>query len=243
MKIGDLLLLKGVINKKQLQIALSKQAEEAITYNRSVPLGKILIEQGHVSVDEIADVLNEQSKESMFEQEKKDRKVKVMPTEIGENSKFTFDLKFIVTIGAVIVSACATYFSITGQLNELKAMNSPNRMEYDIVVKEIDNIKSMGDLKLITYQLEDFKQTFAEIKTLANTLTPLAADLTYIKEELEKLKNKKIDIPVVDLSGIDDCKKKLDDLSNKITVLQELVGNQEERITKLEGRKSGGSRF
>ena len=243
MKIGDLLLLKGVINKKQLQIALSKQAEEAITYNRSVPLGKILIEQGHVSVDEIADVLNEQSKESMLEQEKKDRNVKVMPTEIGENSKFTFDLKFIVTIGAVIVSACATYFSITGQLNELKAMNSPNRMEYDIVVKEIDNIKSMGDLKLITYQLEDFKTTFGEIKTLANTLTPLAADLTYIKEELEKLKNKKIDIPVVDLSGIDDCKKKLDDLSNKITVLQELVGNQEERITKLEGRKSGGSRF
>ena len=240
MKIGDLLLLKGVINKKQLQIALSKQAEEAITYNRSVPLGKILIEQGHVSVDEIADVLNEQSKEVKV---KKERKVKVMPTEIGENSRFTFDLKFIVTIGAVIVSACATYFSITGQLNELKAMNSPNRMEYDIVVKEIDNIKSMGDLKLITYQLEDFKQTFAEIKTLANTLTPLAADLTYIKEELEKLKNKKIDIPVIDLSGIDDCKKKLDDLSNKITVLQELVGNQEERITKLEGRKSGGSRF
>ena len=32
----------------------------------------------------------------------------------------------------------------------------------------------------------------------------------------EKLKNKKIDIPIVDLSGIDDCKKKLDDLSNKI---------------------------
>ena len=43
MKIGDLLLLKGVINKKQLQAALSKQAEEAITYNRSVPLGRILI--------------------------------------------------------------------------------------------------------------------------------------------------------------------------------------------------------
>ena len=240
MKIGDLLLLKGVINKKQLQVALSKQAEEAITYNRSVPLGKILIEQGHVSVDEIADVLNEQSKEVKV---KKERKVKVMPTEIGENSKFTFDLKFMATIGVVIVSACATYFSITGQIEELKANNSPNRLEHEYVVKEIENIKSMGDLKLITYQLEDFKSTFAEIKTLANTLTPLAADLTYIKEELEKLKNKKIDIPVVDLSGIDDCKKKLDALSNKITVLQELVGNQEERITKLESRTSKGSRF
>ena len=232
MKIGDLLLLKGVINKKQLQAALSKQAEEAITYNRSVPLGKILIEEGNVSVDEIADVLNTQQEELKVERKKE----KVMPTEIGQNSKFTFDLKFIVTIGAVIVSACATYFSITGQLNELKVMNSPNRMEYDIVVKEIDNIKSMGDLKLITYQLEDFKTTFAEIKSLSTTLAPLATDLTYIKTELNKLKNKKVDMPEFDLSGIDDCKNKLDALAVKIDAF-------EERVSKLEGRKSGGSRF
>ena len=43
MKIGDLLLLKGYINKKQLQGALRKQSEEAINYDRSVPLGKVLI--------------------------------------------------------------------------------------------------------------------------------------------------------------------------------------------------------
>ena len=32
MKIGDLLLLKGFINRKQLTSALSKQAEHAINY-------------------------------------------------------------------------------------------------------------------------------------------------------------------------------------------------------------------
>ena len=68
MKIGDLLLLKGVINKKQLQVALSKQAEQAITYNRSIPLGKILIEENYVSVDEIAEVLNEQAEENKEKQ-------------------------------------------------------------------------------------------------------------------------------------------------------------------------------
>jgi hypothetical protein len=236
MKIGDLLLLKGVINKKQLQVALSKQAEQAITYNRSVPLGKILIEENYVSVDEIAEVLNKQAKENEQKEEAKQvvKKEKPMATTINEDSKFTFDLKFIATLAAILVSACGVYFSITGQLNELKSMNSPNRLEHDYVVKEIENIKSMGDLKLITYQLEDFKETFTEIKSLANTLTPLAADLTYIKQELEKLKNKKI--PTIDLSGIDDCKKKLDDLSNKI-------GAFEERLTKLEKRNSGGSRF
>lgn len=234
MKIGDLLLLKGVINKKQLQVALSKQAEQAIAYNRSVPLGKVLIEEGYVSVDEIAEVLNKQAEEN--KEKKVVEKEKVMPTEIGEGSQFTFDLKFIATMAAILVSACGVYFSITGQLNELKSMNSPNRLEHEYVVKEIENIKSMGDLKLITYQLEDFKQTFTEIKSLANTLTPLASDLTYIKDEIEKLKNKKIDIPKVDLSGIDDCKNKLDELNEKLNGF-------EERITKLEKRNSGGSRF
>jgi len=232
MKIGDLLLLKGVINKKQLRVALSKQAEQAITYNRSIPLGKILIEEKYVSVDEIAEVLNEQSEENKEKQVVK--KEKVMPTEIGEGSQFTFDLKFIATMAAILVSACGVYFSITGQLNELKSMNSPNRLEHNMVVDDISDIKANGDLKLITYQLEEFKNTFSEIKTLAGQLSPLAADLTYIKEELEKLKNKKI--PTIDLSGIDDCKNKLDALSDKI-------GAFEERLTKLEKRNSGGSRF
>ena len=157
-----------------------------------------------------------------------------MPTEIGEGSQFTFDLKFIATMAAILVSACGVYFSITGQLNELKSMNSPNRLEYNMVVDDISDIKSNGDLKLITYQLEEFKNTFSEIKTLATQLSPLATDLSYIKTELEKLKNKKI--PTVDLSGIDDCKNKLDALSDKI-------GAFEERLTKLEKRNSGGSRF
>ena len=233
MKIGDLLLIKGVINKKQLQAALSKQAEEAITYNRSVPLGKILIEEGHVSVDEVAEVLNTQQQEIKAEKKEKERP---MATEIGEGSQFTFDLKFIATMGAILVSACGVYFSITGQLNELKSNNSPNRLEYNYVVKEIDNIKSMGDLKIISYKLDEYDETFKELKTLSTTLSPLAADLTYIKEELEKLRNKKVDIPEVDLSGIDDCKDKLDALNNKLNAF-------EERLSKLENRNSKGSRF
>ena len=236
MKLGDLLLLKGYINKKQLHSALNKQAKEAINYSRSVPLGKVLIEMKHVTIDEVAEALNEQSVEVRETIKEKKEEKKIMPTEIGEGSRFTFDLKFIATMGAILVSACGVYFSITGQIEELAGKNSPNRLEHYLVVNEIADIKSMGDLKLITYQLEEFKTTFSEIKQLANTLSPLAADLTYIKNELEKLKNKKIDIPLVDLSGIDDCKNKLDALSDKI-------GTFEERLTKLEKRNSGGSRF
>ena len=213
MKIGDLLLIKGVINKKQLQQALSKQAKEAINYDRSVPLGKILIEEKLVTIDEVAEVLNQQQEN----EEKKD-----MPAKIGESTAFQMDLKFLVTIGAVIVSACGIYFSLTGSV--------------DNNTKEIDNIKSMGDLKIISYKLEEYDETFKDLKTLSTTLSPLATDLTYIKTELTKLKNKKINMPEIDLSGIEDCKKKLDDLNAKIEAF-------EERVTNLEKRNSGGSRF
>ena len=225
MKIGDLLLLKGYINKKQLKDALRKQSEEAINYNRSVPLGKILIEGKFVTVDEVAEALNEQPIEI-----KKVKEEKVMPTEIGEGSKFIFDLKFLVTIGAVLVSASATYFSITGQLNEIESSNSPNRMEYEFVVNEISALKGAGDLKIITYKLEQYDEMFGEIKELVKQLAPLASDLEYIKKELDKLKDKEVDIPEVDLSGIE---LKLDNLSNSIKAF-------EERLNKLEKSKPGG---
>ena len=136
-----------------------------------------------------------------------------MPTEIGENSKFTFDLKFLVTIGAVIVSACATYFSITGKLNEIESNDSPNRMEYNLLVKELEGLKGAGDLKIITYKLEQYDDMFTEIKDLVKTLSPLAADLEYIRKELDNLKKKEIDIPEVDLSGIE---TKLDNLTKRL---------------------------
>ena len=145
-----------------------------------------------------------------------------MAHKIGENTAFQMDLKFLVTIMFVVVSAVGLYFTITGQVDDNK--------------KEIDNIKSMGDIKIISYKMEEYSETFKDLKVLANTLTPLASDLTYIKEELEKLKNKKINMPNIDLSGIDDCKNKLDALSDKITAF-------EDRLTKLEKRSSGGSRF
>tara|TARA_R100001594_G_scaffold142121_1_gene188766 strand:+ start:2835 stop:3482 length:648 start_codon:yes stop_codon:yes gene_type:complete len=215
MKIGDLLLLKGYINKKQLQSALRKQSEEAINYDRSVPLGKILIEMKHVTVDEVAEALSDQNKKQEVKKEEEP-----MAHKIGESTSFQMDLKFLATIGVVLVSAVGVYFTLTGAVEDN--------------TKEINNIKSMGDLKIISYKLGEYDETFKELKQLNSTLSPLAEDLTYIKSELNKLKNKKIDIPEVDLSGIDDCKNKIDALSDKISAF-------EERLTKVE--KSSKGRF
>ena len=216
MKLGDLLLLKGYISDRQLKSALHKQADEAINYNRSVPLGKILIEMKYVNINEVSEALNDQSLAPKIKEEKEEP----MAHKIGESTAFQMDLKFLVTIGAVLVSAVAVYFTLTGAVEDN--------------TKEINNIKSMGDLKIISYKLEEYDDTFKDLKSLSTTLAPLATDLTYIKTELDKLKNRKINIHEVDLSGIEDCKNKLDDLNAKITAF-------EARLTKVE--KSSKGRF
>ena len=218
MNIGDYLLKKNIITKKQREKA---ELEHEVSGNK---FGKCCLDLGFITRTELNQALKAIQKNQSGEK-------KTMATEIGENSKFTFDLKFIVTIGAVIVSASATYFSIMGSIDELKSANSPSRLEYTHLKDKIESIESNGDLKLITYQLEQFKETFTEIKGLASTLSPLATDLQSIKADVNNLKNKKIDIPDVDLSG----------LENKIDALSSKIDGFEARLKKVE--KNVGGRF
>ena len=218
MNIGDYLLKSNKITQKQREKA---ELEHEVSGNK---FGKCCLDLGFITRTELNQAIKAVQKHQGGE-------VKTMATEIGEDSKFTFDLKFIATMAAILVSACATYFSIMGSIDELKSNDSPSRLEFTHLKDKVDNIESNGDLKLITYQLNEFKETFTEIKTLSSQLTPLATDLDYIKGELNKLKNKKIDIPDFDLSGIE---TKLDGLKTQLEGF-------EERLSKVE--KKGGGRF
>jgi len=218
MNIGDYLLKTNKITQKQREKA---ELEHEISGNK---FGKCCLELGFINRTE----LNQAIKAIQKYQEGKGVS---MATEIGEGSKFTFDLKFMATMAAIIISACGTYFSIMGSINDLKSADSPSRLEYSYLNDKVMSIESNGDLKLITYQLDEFKKTFDEIKSLSSQLSPLASDLDFIKKEIDKLKNKTI--PEVDLSGIE---IKLDNLSKSINSL-------EERITVLEQRKPKGGRF
>jgi len=218
MNIGDYLLKSNKITQKQREKA---ELEHEVSGNK---FGKCCLDLGFINRTELNQAIKAVQKNQGGE-------AKTMATEIGEGSKFTFDLKFIATMAAILVSACATYFSIMGSIDELKSNNSPSRLEFTHLKDKVDNIESNGDLKLITYQLNEFKETFTEIKTLSSQLTPLATDLEYIKSELKKLKNKEIEIPDVDLSGIE---TKLDGLKTQLEGF-------EERLSKVE--KKGGGRF
>ena len=227
MKIGDKLLKLGYINKKQLTSALKKQSKEKILYNKDLQLGKILLDKEFLSLDELTEALS-----TTIEEEVKEVKQEVaMPTEIGEGSKFTFDLKFIITIGAVLVSGAGIYFTMENSINDLKSADSPSRLEYNVLLNEITSIKNAGNLDVITYKLEEYVDTFKELKSLSSTLTPLASDLDYLKKEINNLKNKEIEIPVVDLSSLEN---KILELSTTVNNMSTTINEYKDKVDKLE---------
>tara|TARA_Y100001938_G_C8029808_1_gene400008 strand:+ start:433 stop:1134 length:702 start_codon:yes stop_codon:yes gene_type:complete len=233
MKIGDKLLKLGYLNKKQLKDALAEQSQQKIIYNKDLQLGQILVDKKFLTLDELTEGLS-----LAIEEEAKEEKIMPKPTEIGESSKFTFDLKFLITMGAVIVSGCGIYFTMNSAIAELKSNNSPSRLEYEVLHNEITSIKNAGNLDVITYKLQDYDETFKELKELTKTLSPLASDLDYLKKELNILKNKEIKVPEIDLSGITES---IEQLSNDINSVKDTIDGYKERIEIIE--KLGGGRF
>ena len=238
MKIGDKLLKLGYLNKKQLKDALREQSQQKIIYNKDLQLGKILIDKKFLSLEELTEGLS-----IAIEEEAKEEKIMPKPTEIGESSKFTFDLKFLITMGAVIISGCGIYFTMNSAIGELKSSNSPSRLEHDMIANEISSIKNAGNLDIITYKLKEYDKTFEELKEIGNDLRPLSSDLESIKNdlksinaELNTLKNKKVDIPIVDLSGLESLIEKL---GHNMSALSEKLDDYEERLKQVE-EKSGG---
>ena len=225
MNIGDWLLNNNKITQKQREKA---ELEHEVSGNK---FGKCCLDLGFITRTE----LNHAIKAVQKHQKGGNRP---MPTEIGEGSKFTMDLKFVATLGAIVVSACATYFTMDASISELKSNDSPNRLEYNYIVKEIEGIKSIGDLKIISYNLDEYDEMFEEIKDLVKQLQPLASDLEYIKGELNKLKNKKIDIPDVDLSCLENS---ISNIEKNLNAMKGSLDTFEDRLIKVE--KRGGGRF
>ena len=224
MNIGDYLLKSNKITQKQREKA---ELEHEVSGNK---FGKCCLDLGFITRTELNQAIKAVQKKQQGEE-------RIVATEIGEGSKFTMDLKFVATLGAIVVSACATYFTMDSSISELKSNNSPNRLEYDYVVKEIEGIKSMGDLKIISYKLDEYDEMFEEIKDLVKQLQPLASDLDYIKGELNKLKNKKIDIPDVDLTGLENS---INNINSNVNAMKSSLESFENRLVEVEKKAKGG---
>ena len=61
MKIGDVLVNLGFIEKTELMEALHKQSVDSIIYDKPSQIGKVLIELGYINVDKLTKALNKQN--------------------------------------------------------------------------------------------------------------------------------------------------------------------------------------
>ena len=95
MNIGDYLLKSNRITQKQREKA---ELEHEVSGNK---FGKCCLDLGFITRTELNQAIK-------AVQKRQEGEGKAMATEIGENSKFTFDLKFIATMGTILVSAWAT---------------------------------------------------------------------------------------------------------------------------------------
>ena len=137
MNIGDYLLKSNKITQKQREKA---ELEHEVSGNK---FGKCCIDLGFITRTELNQALK-----AVKKYQEGDNKIMSRPTEIGESSKFTFDLKFLVTMGAILVSGVGIYFTMNSAIDELKSNNSPSRLEYDMIANEISGIKNAGNLDI-----------------------------------------------------------------------------------------------
>ena len=132
MKIGDYLLKENLITRKQRR---EGERQHDKTGKR---FGACLIDLEFISEEELDKALD------AIDSKKKGKKV--MAHKIGEDTSLQMNLKTIGVVVVLLLSGFAGWFSITSAVEDN--------------TQEIDNIKSMGDLKIISYKLDEYEETF-----------------------------------------------------------------------------------
>ena len=148
--IGEILVEKGYITQQQLQAALSVQGEEQV--------GQLLINWGFITQEQLLNALNIQAPpppppQSFLQQQQPMYQQPVAPPppptggpdltmDTLQKSKFNIDLKTLIYVGSLLVTAITGYFTFMSELDSRFAALEGN--DKDLMV-EID--KRLTDLE------------------------------------------------------------------------------------------------
>ena len=132
-RLGDILLEANVINKRQLSRALAMQEAGD---NRK--LGEILVELGHITVDDLTDIMMtngspHEDRLPVVDKPKRVRRsrkqepvVKKEPIDISEDAvmktKFALDLKTIIAAAVGISSLVGMWYALQADIQEAKEL-------------------------------------------------------------------------------------------------------------------------
>jgi len=125
-KIGEILVQKGIIQQQQLDAAIAVQGEEQ--------LGQVLINWGWITQEQLLEALDIQApppppppppppvqpqipQQPMYQQPVAPSGAPDLTMDTLQTSKFKIDLKTMIYIGSILVSGITMYFTFMGELD------------------------------------------------------------------------------------------------------------------------------
>ena len=186
-KLGQILLDTDIITKRQLAKAVQKQVQ-----GDKRRLGKILIELGYVTIEDLTDAMldtHHEEKEEVIEE-----KVVSQPRELSEeavlNTKFTLSVQTMVAAGTGIASLVGMWYMLQADIQEAKELPSleslyeaeyPSRPEGYNWPRSYEQYKDqVGSLQ------EDMDDVFDQIEEMEETIKEL-------EKEIKSLERRKRD--------------------------------------------------
>ena len=174
-KLGQILLDTDIITKRQLAKAVQKQVQ-----GDKRRLGKILIELGYVTIEDLTDAMldtHHEEKEEVVEE-----KVVSQPRELSEeavlNTKFTLSVQTMVAAGTGIASLVGMWYMLQADIQEAKELPSleslyeaeyPSRPEgynwprsYEQYKDQVGSLQE--DMDDVFDQLEEMEETIKELE-------------------------------------------------------------------------------
>ena len=172
-KLGQILLDTDIITKRQLAKAVQKQVQ-----GDKRRLGKILIELGYVTIEDLTDAMLDTHHEEKTVKEK----VVSQPRELSEeavlNTKFTLSVQTMVAAGTGIASLVGMWYMLQADIQEAKELPSleslyeaeyPSRPEgynwprsYEQYKDQVGSLQE--DMDDVFDQLEEMEETIKELE-------------------------------------------------------------------------------
>ena len=174
-RLGQILCDADIITKRQLAKAVQKQVQ-----GDKRRLGKILIELGYVTIEDLTDAMldtHHEEKEEVVEE-----KVVSQPRELSEeavlNTKFTLSVQTMVAAGTGIASLVGMWYMLQADIQEAKELPSleslyeaeyPSRPEgynwprsYEQYKDQVGSLQE--DMDDVFDQLEEMEETIKELE-------------------------------------------------------------------------------
>ena len=198
-QLGQILVQKGYITQQQLDAAVAVQGDQQI--------GQVLIGWGWITQEQLLEALNIQApppppppiQQPVYQQPVQPQVAPDLTMDTLQKSKFNIDLKTLIYLGSLIVTALTGYFTFMAELDSrfsaLEGQDKDLMVEIDKRLTDLENtFTPIGDGVYSVDPKGTWPPSRGEYKMKdemsRNKIMVLEEKIEDLEEEIEKLENK-----------------------------------------------------